>query len=102
MDLSHLCRFKMRCLGSVQFIPQEYRVYLHSCLLPSGLSNRLLPKSEGIGIEADDALGEEVSRVRLPIKRGAFVVFLAGSVTTVAGLLAGEFLPSLVARFAAK
>jgi hypothetical protein len=59
-----------------------------------------------VGIEADvigiDALGEKASRVPLPIKCEAFAGLLAGSVTTGAGLLTIEILPSLVARFAAK
>jgi hypothetical protein len=102
----------VRLISSVH-IPQEFRVYLHSCLFPGGLSNRFRPESNVIGIETDvigtdagvvgiDALGEKVSGVRLPIECGAFAVLLSGSVTTGTGLLTSEILPSLVARFAAK
>ena len=88
--------------GQDTFIPQEYRVYLHSCLLPGGLSNRFRPESDVIGIEAEDALGQEVFRVRLAITRGAFVGFPAGSVPAATDWLISPILPSLMARRAAK
>jgi hypothetical protein len=103
MDQSSLCRFEMRCLGSVQFtFRKKYLVYDHFCSLTGGLSNRLRPDSDVIGIETEDALGEEVSRVRLTITRGTFVSFPAWSVTVAADWLKIPILPSLIARRAAK
>jgi hypothetical protein len=102
MDLSHPGAFKMRRLVSVQFIPQEYRVNLHSRLIPGGLSKRLRSDSDVIGIEVEDMPGEEISGVRLPVEREVLARCLAASVKTATGLLTGEILPSLVDRFAAK
>src|SRR5208283_4515116 len=102
MDLSRLCPSKMRCPEAVQLISQIRRVDLHSCLLAGGLSNRLRPESDMIGIEAEDALEDGASRVRLPISRGALVAFPAGSVPAATGWRKIPILPSLMARRAAK
>jgi hypothetical protein len=83
-------------------IPQQYRVDLHSCLLPGGLSNRFRPESDAIGIEVEETPGEDFSGVRLPIKRGASDGFPAWPVTAVADWLKSPILPSLMARRAAK
>src|SRR5208337_5258461 len=52
--------------------------------------------------EAENTLGEEFSRVRLPLKRGAFTGFPAGTVPARSGEVTGHVLPSLMARCAAK
>lgn len=83
-------------------IPQEYLVYDHSCRLPGGLSKRFRPESDVIGIEMEDAIGEEVSGMRLAITRGTFLGFPARSVTAAADWLMNPTLPSLTARRAAK
>jgi len=43
--------------GEDTSIPQEYRVYLHFCRIPNGLSNRFRPELDVIGIAAEDTLG---------------------------------------------
>jgi hypothetical protein len=88
--------------GQDAFIPQEYRVDLHSCLLPGGLSNRLRPESDMIGTEAEATLGEERPDVRASAEAGTLFLLAAGSVPTATGRLKSPILPSLMARRAAK
>lgn len=55
-------------------IPQEYGVYFHCCRLPGGLSKLLRPKSDAIGIGAEDAVDEEGPTAGVPAE--ARILFL--------------------------
>ena len=88
--------------GQDAFIPQEYRVDLHFCPLPGGLSNRFRPESDISGIEAEDTLGEESPKVGASVEAGTLFLLAAGSVPAATGWPENPILPSLMARFAAK
>ena len=88
--------------GQDAFIPQEYRVDLHFCLLPGGLSNRFRPESDISGIEAEDTRVEECPKVGASAEAGTLFLLAAGSVPAATGWLISPNLPSLMARRAAK
>lgn len=62
----------------------------------------LAPELGIMGITMAGMIGEERSRVRLPIERGALLGFPAGLVPATVDGLNGPGLPSFIARFAAK
>ena len=88
--------------GQDTFIPQEYRVDLHSCLIPGGLSNWFRPEPATIGIEVAGTLGEKVSWVRVSPRAGTLFLLAAGTAPAAIGWLISPILPSLMARRAAK
>ena len=83
-------------------ISQEYRVDLHCCRLPGGLSSLFRPEPGVIGIEAEDTPGEESSRVGVSAEAGTLLRLAADLVPAVPSWLSGCILPSLMARRAAK
>jgi hypothetical protein len=82
-------------------IPQEYRINLHGCRLPGGLSNRFPPGSDVFGIEPEVAPREFLG-LGFPSGRGAFAAVPGRLIPIARGCLAGPILPSLVARRSAK
>ena len=83
-------------------VPQKYRVYLHCCRIPGGLSNRFRRESDVIGIEAEDTLREECPKVRVWAETGTLSFLAVDLIPATPSWPSGCILPSLMARRAAK
>ncbi len=78
---------------------QEHRVYPHCCLLPGGLSK---PELGVIGVEAEATLAEVDPEAGVSTGAGTLFFLVADSIPAAPSWLGGCFLPSLMARRAAK
>ena len=75
---------------------------LHRCRIPGGLSNRFRPGPGAIGIEAEDTLGKESSKVTASVEAGTLSLLTADLIHVAPSWLSGCILPSLMVRRSVK